>query len=611
MPQPTTPNTPTAPTIPARDPATSPLLLIPTPRSVKRGTGSAPRSEPTVDPLSKPKGPEHYRLTIAPSGVRIQAASPAAERAARATLDQLARQFGDKLPAVEIEDWPVFATRGVMLDVSRCRIPTMDEFARIITTLASLKINHLQLYTEHTFAYEGAEDVWAGWSPLTPAEIRSLDKLCQAHGIELAANQNCFGHLHQWMKSPKFRDLAETHGDWMYDLWPRSGAFSLCPIDPASERFVENLLSQLAPCFSSPRVNIGCDETFDIGWGRSKQAVAERGRARVYLEFVAKIAAIVTKLGKKPMFWADIALSHPEHVGDIPKELVALAWGYEPDAPFDRWCTELKAAGRETWLCPGTSSWRSITGRTAERHGNLASCAASGVAHGIKGFLTTDWGDTGHWQQWPISLHALAHGAHAAWTGDATTFDPQAAAVHALGAPVHAASVGNWLERLGDADLDLRRVCLPLSRAPKPGEPPVLRNQSALMSDLFKEIDEQRDIGSEWQWYSTHERILKLTADFEADFMPHLPPLIAEEIIHTLDLAGYAATRGWCRRLEPAARPISRNEFLAWHDDIVQEHRRLWAQRSRPGGLDQSCAFYAQSREKTAGPATQSRSGRR
>jgi hypothetical protein len=589
--------------LPTNDPATSPLLLIPTPRSVERGAGTFPATDKiSVTKLARAKNPEHYKLSISKSGISIKAASPAAERAARATLAQITRQFGQgggQLPEVEIQDWPAFTTRGVMLDVSRCRIPRMDEFTRIIETLAGLKINHLQLYTEHTFAYDGAEDVWTGWSPITPDEIHRLDALCRSHGIELAANQNCFGHLHQWMKSPRFKDLAETHGDWMFDLWPRSGAFSICPVDPESEKFVESLLRLLTPCFESPYVNIGCDETFDIGWGRSKAAVAEHGRARVYLDFVAKISKIVKKLGKKPMFWADIALSHPEHMKDIPKNLVALAWGYEPDAPFEKWCTELKAAGRETWLCPGTSSWRSITGRTSERHGNLAACATAGVKHGIEGFLMTDWGDTGHWQQWPIALHALAHGAHAAWTGDATTFDARASAVHALGAPVQAAGLGPWLERLGDADLALRQVSLPLSRAPKPGEPPVLRNQSALMSDLFKTVDEQRDIGSEWQWYNTHETIHKLTEEFERELINHLPPLIADEIVHTLDLAGFAAARGWCRRMNPENRPVTRTELLEWLEDLVREHRRLWQARSRSGGLQQSCAFFDQVRQKT------------
>ena len=40
---------------------------------------------------------------------------------------------------------PAFATRGVMLDVSRDRIPTLPELLQFVDTLARLRFNHLQL----------------------------------------------------------------------------------------------------------------------------------------------------------------------------------------------------------------------------------------------------------------------------------------------------------------------------------------------------------------------------------------------------------------------------------------------------------------------------------
>ena len=68
--------------------------------------------------------------------VHIRARSMAGVRAARATLVQLIRASdagaiegckpGDLATCV-IEDEPVFARRGVMLDVSRCRVPRMEE----------------------------------------------------------------------------------------------------------------------------------------------------------------------------------------------------------------------------------------------------------------------------------------------------------------------------------------------------------------------------------------------------------------------------------------------------------------------------------------------------
>ena len=93
---------------------------------------------------------------------------------------------------------------GYMLDVSRYRVPTMETVKRQVDLLASLGYNHFQLYTEHTFAYPQHEAVWREASPFTPAEIRELDAYCAARGIELAPNQNSFGHLEHWLSHPEY-----------------------------------------------------------------------------------------------------------------------------------------------------------------------------------------------------------------------------------------------------------------------------------------------------------------------------------------------------------------------------------------------------------------------
>jgi hexosaminidase len=247
-------------------------------------------------------GGEAYSLRAGPDGVAIVARSEVGMRHARRTLSQLRTQYGDSLPQLVIEDAPAFATRGVMLDISRDRVPTMEHLLSTADLLGSLKINHLQLYTEHTFAYAGHEEVWRDASPLTPDEVRAIDAFCAERGIELAANQNCFGHLSSWLRLPRYAALAETQGEWEFEFrderFPRRGPFSLCPIDPAALAFVEDLLKQLLPCFSGSLVNIGCDETFDVGHGRSRAEVARRGRGAVYMEFVRSVAAAQTSLSR-------------------------------------------------------------------------------------------------------------------------------------------------------------------------------------------------------------------------------------------------------------------------------------------------------------------------
>jgi len=557
--------------------------------SVRLATGAPVRACVTGDLPA-----QGYRITVSESGVLIEHGDGPGLRYALVTLKHLMAQHrrvesGEcVLPHLRIEDFPCFAVRGVMLDVSRDRVPTMQELHQIVRTLADLKINHLQLYTEHTFAYIGHEKAWQGWSPLTAAEVRELDSWCRELGIDLAANQNCFGHLAHWLRMPECAHLAATHGDWIFEVWPRSGPFSLCPTDPRSLDFVRDLLTQLTPNFTSPLVNIGADETYDIAYGRSAEIVAKRGRAAVYLEFVKKICDVTTSLGKRPMFWADIALHEPGCIKDIPPELLSLAWGYEPHSPFEEWTKLLRGAGRDVWVCPGTSSWRSITGRSAERNGNLnaaGACATRSGKPGADGYLICDWGDTGHHQQWPIVLHAIAHGAQAAWAGSTNS-----SLSGDIGQQIYGpagASVGPWLEALGDADAELRKVAGRLSRPNNQGEF-ALWNQSALFADLHNCVwGDRAEVGASPLWHATATNIKRLRNSIPQG----LPSLLTDELRHTLTMAELAADRAIARR-EHRSNAIIKADLSERVRRLMTEHTRLWHLRSRPGGLEHSNTFW-------------------
>ncbi|MBL9000848.1 MAG: family 20 glycosylhydrolase [Phycisphaerae bacterium] len=536
---------------------------------------------------ASPKGA--YTLRINPNNpIEITAGSQEGARHALATLAQLVRANPIGIPCQVIHDRPAFRVRGVMLDVSRDRVPTMTHLREIVDLLVNLKFNHLQLYTEHTFAYEGHEEVWSGWSPMTPQEVRELDAYASVRGIELAANQNCFGHMVPWLRHSAYANLAETHGDWMFDIWPRSGPFSLCPTIPESIAFVEGLLDQLLPCFTSPHVNIGCDEVYDIAFGRSRAEVERRGRAAVYMEFVRKIAAAVRHRGKRAQFWGDIALSHPECVADIPPDVTALAWGYEPDSPFNQWGEMLN--GHPFWVCPGTSTWRSITGRTTERRGNLTAAAIGGLRHGAEGYLVCDWGDSGHHQQWPLTMHALAQAAQVAWNPE-RAFSAEAESLHLFGDPTGETS--RWLDAIGDADLPLREVCGALSHPTRTR----LLNQTAVFIDMFKQLGEQREVGPIQFWSDALARLESLARRIPAE---GLSTLVREELTHTARYALTAARRGVARRGgNTAALTSLPDEFRS----LAAEHARLWLCRSREGGLSHSLTYFDQVTGSFTAPA--------
>lgn len=386
-----------------------------------------------------PNHPEGYALTIDRKGVRIDYHDTGGIRAAGATLRQLLREYGRRLPCLKIRDWPDFARRGVMLDISRGRVPKLETLLDLVERLADFKINEFQLYTEHTFAYRNYKSVWKDWGALTAAEIRTLDKRCRELGIDLVPNQNSFGHLRYFLEHPKLKKLAEVSepyegstGDFL--RFPST----LAPNHPSTLKFIRALYDELLPSFSSNFLNVGCDETWDLGRGQSKKLCERRGKGRVYVDFLKQIHREAAKRGRRMMFWGDIILHHPELIPELaclgapstaparrqrPQNhaepvlgapgIIALNWGYEANHPFEKEAATFAKSRVPFYVCPGTATWMSLLGRHDTAFANLRLAAEAGRKHGALGYLNTDWGDGGHPQplavSWPLYLAGAAH----------------------------------------------------------------------------------------------------------------------------------------------------------------------------------------------------------
>jgi len=361
-----------------------------------------------------------YRLAIGTDGIRIEAGAVCGAFYAVQTLHQLlARSPAGRLPTLEIDDWPDFADRGVYYDVTRGRVPKLAQLLEMADQLSRYKINQLQLYIEHTFLFRGHPDIGKDASPLTAEDILRLDAHCRARHIELVPSLASFGHLSTVLKYPQYHALAEDWGVGRFvdpDApagWGMHG-WTLTPANPDSYVFLDSLFAEFLPLFSSKRFNACCDETYDLGWGQSYELCRQRGKGRVYLDHIAKVAALAGKYGKSLMFWGDIIRHHPELIADIPKDVTVLDWGYGHNHHFEA-IRDFKQAGLSFYACPGTNSWGSLFPRLPEARGNIAGFAAAGRKHGASGLLNTDWGDGGHYNFMEYSWHGYLFGAEQAW----------------------------------------------------------------------------------------------------------------------------------------------------------------------------------------------------
>ncbi len=544
-----------------------------------------PRDVALTDRLVAPRPPEvridsnlpaeGYELRIADGSIELVGGDEAGCFYGRATLAQLVRAHDGRVPTGVIRDHPDLAVRAVMLDVSRDKVPTMDTLRSLIELLASWKVNQVQLYLEHTFAYRNHPDVHAAASPFTADEIRELDAFCRARHVELVPNQNCLGHMNRWLAHDRYRHLAIAPEGFVDPYGMARPPMTIEPRNPESLALVRELLAELLPCFTSRRVHVGLDETWELPAERIDD----------YFEWVRTLRALPELAGREMLVWGDVCQGSADLLRKLPGGVTVCEWGYDDWYPFDERAAALAEVGVPFWVAPGTSSWLTILGRVTNAVDNCRSAAQAARAHGAAGFLITDWGDQGHLQQLPVSLPGFAYGAAVSWALDANRDLDLAAALSAHAFDDLTGELASALLALGDAH---RLVT------------PQFPNMSAIVSHLYFP---QLTVGRGLTRGLTVEELDRLehclaTARASVDRARARcgdAALVADEVRFGTDLVALLVRDARARlagdgTIGSVPRPV-RAALAADLDPLTDRYRERWLARNRPGGLDDSVAW--------------------
>ena len=306
-------------------------------------------------------------------------------------------------PVVEIKDWPSMQWRGVHDDISRGPVPTLDYMKKQIRTCASFKLNLFSLYIEHVFDYENNPLIGPKEGSLTAGEIRDLVAYADRYYVTILPEQQAFGHLHNVLKYETYGDLGETkHGH------------VLAPVNEKSYDLIKGLYAELVPLFPGPLFHIGADETFELGRGQTKARADQVGLGRVYLEHLKRVAEMMKPYNKRLMFWGDIAIRYPELLDILPKDIIAVAWRYNPAPAFDNLLKPYKDAHLDVFVAPGASNWNRIFPNLDAAYINIKNFVRDGQKYQALGMLNTTWDDDGEslfGMTWP----AIVFGAACSW----------------------------------------------------------------------------------------------------------------------------------------------------------------------------------------------------
>ncbi len=369
-------------------------------------------------------GEQEYRILVQETGIRIFASCETGMFYGIQSLIQILKQAGAAIPFMEIHDAPDFPVRGLYYDVTRSRIPTMEYLKHYIDRLAAYKINHFQLYIEHTYLFRGLSEVWRDDTPLTAQEILELDRYCLERHIELVPSIATFGHLYKVLRTKSFRHLCELPEivDEPFSLVDRMEHHTLDASNPGSLEFAKQLISEYMDLFTTNKFNLCGDETFDLGKGRSRSLAEKIGLQNMYVQFVKELCEFLVENGKVPMFWGDIICKSPELVRELPKETICLNWGYEPDQT-DEAIRQLAEAGAVQYCCPGVRGWAQLVNQFRESYDNIRLMCTYAGQYGAQGVLTTDWGDCGHINHPDFGIPGMIYGAAFSWNRNILPFE--------------------------------------------------------------------------------------------------------------------------------------------------------------------------------------------
>ena len=354
------------------------------------------------DPIMESEG---YVLVIGPHEAAIIGATGSGVFYGVQTFKQLLPLPGAPhvLVTGTVRDWPAMQYRGISDDLSRGPFPTLDFQKHQIRVFASFKINIYSPYFENTLLYPNAPLAAPPGGALTPEQVNDLVTYAHQYHITIVPDQESFGHLHNVLKYEIYQDEAETPQGYV-----------LAPGQEHTLPLIKDWFADIAQEFPSPFINIGGDETFDLGVGRTRDAVAQQGYGTVYVAFIKQIHDELAPLNRRLLFWGDIGDANPDAVAGIPKDMIAVPWNYSAQTDFGKLIQPFAKNGIETWVAPGDLNWNEVFPRSKTALWNIQGFIAAGQSLGSTGALTTVWNDDGE-GIFNMDWYGVLFGAVAAW----------------------------------------------------------------------------------------------------------------------------------------------------------------------------------------------------
>ena len=305
-----------------------------------------------------------------------------------------------------------YNTFGVMIDMSRNAVMSLDGLKRFFPLLKKMGYNCMFLYTEDTYEVDGEPYFGYMRGRYSKAELKAIDDLGASMGIEVI---------------PCIQTLAHLTAATRWGKFPTDMGDVLLTDDERSYEFINHMFASLSECFRTRRIHIGMDEAFNLGRGKHLDIHGYEPVNTIIKRHLARVCEIAKQYDYEVMIWSDMFFRSwnngkyvipkceipKEVVEALPRDVIPVFWEYwhTKKEDYADMFENHKQLSKNTWFAGGAWSWIGMIPSNRYTLKTMLPALDACREKKVKNVFFTMWGDNGgecsHFSQLP-SLFYLA-----------------------------------------------------------------------------------------------------------------------------------------------------------------------------------------------------------
>lgn len=299
----------------------------------------------------------------------------------------------------DIKEDIYFEQSGVMFDVSRNAVLTLDTLKRLLRYMAVMGLNTAYLYMEDI--YEVKEYPYFGYmrGRYSFEDLQELDRYAQQFGIEIVPCIQTLGHMEATLRWPYAQDMKDTDNVLMAG-------------EEKTYQFLDALIRSSSKPFRSKKIHLGMDEAWLLGAGNYQKKNGFRDSFSIMVEHLNKVVEISNRYGLKPTIWSDMffrlgsktqdyydpKIEFPKDLkGKIPENVTLSYWDYYHTRPeeYELYLKKHQEISSKIAFAGGIWLWHGMAPKHTLTVLSTNSALSVCKKHGVKEVMATIWGDNG------------------------------------------------------------------------------------------------------------------------------------------------------------------------------------------------------------------------